>query len=130
MVAPFGVSRDSVQKLLGLAQHLGRIGTERITGQIIGAAHTAAVLGGATLICFRNRATAVKRAGEVLSGTLRLRASLLAIAGGQSSQVNARQGLWQGGRRLVVRSEEHTSELQSRFDLVCRLLLEKKKKDI
>src|SRR5699024_12112666 len=27
----------------------------------------------------------------------------------------------------IVRSEEHTSELQSRFDLVCRLLLEKKK---
>src|SRR5437868_9500558 len=28
----------------------------------------------------------------------------------------------------AARSEEHTSELQSRFDLVCRLLLEKKKK--
>src|SRR5207249_5285736 len=28
------------------------------------------------------------------------------------------------------RSEEHTSELQSRFDLVCRLLLEKKKKRV
>src|SRR5699024_11379406 len=28
----------------------------------------------------------------------------------------------------LKRSEEHTSELQSRFDLVCRLLLEKKKK--
>src|SRR6266536_6016439 len=28
----------------------------------------------------------------------------------------------------LVRSEEHTSELQSRVDLVCRLLLEKKKK--
>src|SRR5437868_13071667 len=27
---------------------------------------------------------------------------------------------------LEARSEEHTSELQSRFDLVCRLLLEKK----
>src|SRR5699024_12609921 len=27
----------------------------------------------------------------------------------------------------ALRSEEHTSELQSRFDLVCRLLLEKKK---
>src|SRR5207249_9016309 len=27
----------------------------------------------------------------------------------------------------LSRSEEHTSELQSRFDLVCRLLLEKKK---
>src|SRR5690349_22025038 len=29
---------------------------------------------------------------------------------------------------MVERSEEHTSELQSRRDLVCRLLLEKKKK--
>src|SRR5437867_10208351 len=28
--------------------------------------------------------------------------------------------------RAVVRSEEHTSELQSPYDLVCRLLLEKK----
>src|SRR5699024_11245303 len=28
----------------------------------------------------------------------------------------------------TIRSEEHTSELQSRFDLVCRLLLEKKKR--
>src|SRR6266481_9520204 len=31
-------------------------------------------------------------------------------------------------RRLCPRSEEHTSELQSQFHLVCRLLLEKKKK--
>src|SRR5438874_4862461 len=31
-------------------------------------------------------------------------------------------------RHRKVRSEEHTSELQSRRDLVCRLLLEKKKK--
>src|SRR5699024_11456424 len=31
------------------------------------------------------------------------------------------------GNLLPSRSEEHTSELQSRFDLVCRLLLEKKK---
>src|SRR5438034_2755180 len=29
---------------------------------------------------------------------------------------------------IVIRSEEHTSELQSHSDLVCRLLLEKKKK--
>src|SRR5690349_23647065 len=29
----------------------------------------------------------------------------------------------------ILRSEEHTSELQSRRDLVCRLLLEKKKKN-
>src|SRR5690606_39886926 len=32
------------------------------------------------------------------------------------------------GRAKAVRSEEHTSELQSRENLVCRLLLEKKKK--
>src|SRR5690242_602335 len=32
-----------------------------------------------------------------------------------------------GGRMLVKRSEEHTSELQSHVNLVCRLLLEKKK---
>src|SRR2546422_11588791 len=34
----------------------------------------------------------------------------------------------QRNRRREVRSEEHTSELQSRLHLVCRLLLEKKKK--
>src|SRR2546430_7306446 len=31
-------------------------------------------------------------------------------------------------RRMNMRSEEHTSELQSQSNLVCRLLLEKKKK--
>src|SRR5260370_31989153 len=35
--------------------------------------------------------------------------------------------LWMAGR---FRSEEHTSELQSHLNLVCRLLLEKKKKKI
>src|SRR5438309_9742323 len=36
---------------------------------------------------------------------------------------------WQGGHgdHQQMRSEEHTSELQSQFHLVCRLLLEKKK---
>src|SRR5690242_21172117 len=33
-----------------------------------------------------------------------------------------------GGRDGAARSEEHTSELQSHVNLVCRLLLEKKKK--
>src|SRR2546428_2936482 len=35
-----------------------------------------------------------------------------------------------GGPVVEGRSEEHTSELQSRSDLVCRLLLEKKKKTV
>src|SRR5260370_25476942 len=33
-----------------------------------------------------------------------------------------------GSFRRAIRSEEHTSELQSHLNLVCRLLLEKKKK--
>src|SRR5689334_24593800 len=35
---------------------------------------------------------------------------------------------WSPTRAVTRRSEEHTSELQSQFHLVCRLLLEKKKK--
>src|SRR5260221_1897355 len=34
---------------------------------------------------------------------------------------------WTSAASVVERSEEHTSELQSHSDLVCRLLLEKKK---
>src|SRR5699024_11568161 len=51
-------------------------------------------------------------------------------------QNNARYALISAGKdnpyghpgEKLLRSEEHTSELQSRFDLVCRLLLEKKKR--
>src|SRR5438034_6664899 len=37
------------------------------------------------------------------------------------------KNLKRGGSTCSIRSEEHTSELQSHSDLVCRLLLEKKK---
>src|SRR5206468_13046715 len=56
---------------------------------------------------------------------------------GMTADVKNRQTLWVllaiigalvVASFLVGRSEEHTSELQSRSDLVCRLLLEKKKK--
>src|SRR5207249_10441088 len=41
--------------------------------------------------------------------------------------IDSRTGFTEiGGLCTQMRSEEHTSELQSRFDLVCRLLLEKK----
>src|SRR2546422_5595493 len=39
------------------------------------------------------------------------------------------QGGWTSQHSRVIRSEEHTSELQSRLHLVCRLLLEKKKNE-
>src|SRR5207302_5337959 len=47
----------------------------------------------------------------------------------QFSALSARaQENFSGIREVLLRSEEHTSELQSRENLVCRLLLEKKKK--
>src|SRR3712207_7732842 len=53
------------------------------------------------------------------------RAGERALAGGGGDgRVTARRGAQAGD----LRSEEHTSELQSRQYLVCRLLLEKKKK--
>src|SRR2546429_5691458 len=42
-------------------------------------------------------------------------------------QIAERAGAQGVEDRCVIRSEEHTSELQSRLHLVCRLLLEKKK---
>src|SRR5438270_7809817 len=47
----------------------------------------------------------------------------------RSSYWHCRYSLWEAVQRClqVGRSEEHTSELQSQSNLVCRLLLEKKK---
>src|SRR5699024_12699804 len=57
---------------------------------------------------------------------------------GRFGQISEEEILWDLAERVagrmiaagmeIIRSEEHTSELQSRFDLVCRLLLEKKNK--
>src|SRR2546422_2214441 len=59
------------------------------------------------------------------------RAAQLFLLGGSGSSVALRgldPGLDPSAPRSIRRSEEHTSELQSRLHLVCRLLLEKKKK--
>src|SRR3989475_6182778 len=49
---------------------------------------------------------------------------------GESGRADRGGGRARRGQRLEEdRSEEHTSELQSQSNLVCRLLLEKKKKD-
>src|SRR5690349_23125106 len=45
-----------------------------------------------------------------------------------AASCTASSGICAPAPRPAARSEEHTSELQSRRDLVCRLLLEKKKK--
>src|SRR5438105_10765691 len=51
-----------------------------------------------------------------------------AHAGGIGGSRWCHQGVHLAAGAEQERSEEHTSELQSRVDLVCRLLLEKKKK--
>src|SRR5476649_2077464 len=62
----------------------------------------------------------------------RFRSAVLPRVGARQSSEDADGNLAAaarlGGRALRRRSEEHTSELQSHSDLVCRLLLEKKKK--
>src|SRR5207249_6180191 len=57
----------------------------------------------------------------------RINAGASLLGDGQSHSSAATACTTTAGARS--RSEEHTSELQSRFDLVCRLLLEKKKYD-
>src|SRR5206468_12713643 len=58
--------------------------------------------------------------------TARERRSLRTGQPAAMNSVGSGRGYWLPSNML--RSEEHTSELQSRSDLVCRLLLEKKKK--
>src|SRR5438034_5816479 len=57
--------------------------------------------------------------------------ALLAVAQGTEQEprfiVLEYRGAGDAAPPIVLRSEEHTSELQSHSDLVCRLLLEKKK---
>src|SRR5689334_24807284 len=63
--------------------------------------------------------------------TTLFRSSRLSRLSANLSQLHAgrrHRGAPLSGRRRQDRSEEHTSELQSQFHLVCRLLLEKKKK--
>src|SRR5207249_11257580 len=58
----------------------------------------------------------------------RRRSAVASISGGAKPRVLVYEPSGMPSHSSVNRSEEHTSELQSRFDLVCRLLLEKKKK--
>src|SRR5436309_4592386 len=77
---------------------------------------------------FRSNALAVRRPLEAGHARFHVGQLLrLAAAEAQQPQV-ALAGARRGESEPVARSEEHTSELQSRENLVCRLLLEKKKK--
>src|SRR2546422_10124224 len=78
-----------------------------------------------TLFPYTTLFRSARAAGAVLNGVL-IAVDFELVAGREhviwQGQICARQ------RAEASRSEEHTSELQSRLHLVCRLLLEKKKK--
>src|SRR5689334_24498226 len=78
---------------------------------------------------FRSVKAAAKRAGinDLAPHDLRRTCARLShLAGGELEQIQFL--LRHASVQTTERSEEHTSELQSQFHLVCRLLLEKKKK--
>src|SRR2546422_4017408 len=52
----------------------------------------------------------------------------LSVAAASDSRAGLAGPKFKAGVTRLIRSEEHTSELQSRLHLVCRLLLEKKKR--
>src|SRR5205807_8847016 len=60
---------------------------------------------------------------------LNTQANAVVLDGGESGLGNATLSAIENDRVRLGRSEEHTSELQSPCNLVCRLLLEKKKKE-
>src|SRR5689334_24816623 len=80
--------------------------------------------------------TTLFRSSEVLAPVSqeRLPACISCLCGLRTGRRKPRRPGWhprvhrESKQRLLHRSEEHTSELQSQFHLVCRLLLEKKKK--
>src|SRR6266849_9298410 len=76
-------------------------------------------------------ATGVVREALILSTCNRVEVYAIADVPGEARTATFRQLCRHRGvepASVETRSEEHTSELQSRVDLVCRLLLEKKKK--
>ena len=98
--------------------------------------HVSEVLGGRELALDLTAKIIPHRAQSSLPAMDQV-ANVIAIASGKggvgksTTAVNLALALQAEGARvgLLDRSEEHTSELQSRSDLVCRLLLEKKKKE-
>src|SRR2546427_2174864 len=84
-----------------------------------------------TLFPYTTLFRSVQEPGVALRDRRRVRRRLRlerARRGDRSRRVRVSRGADGKSARREVRSEEHTSELQSQSNLVCRLLLEKKKK--
>src|SRR5690242_21477209 len=70
----------------------------------------------------------VETAQALIAGAAEEQRILVSRGDRQRHRIKADRGAVVSG--VLIRSEEHTSELQSHVNLVCRLLLEKKKKKI
>src|SRR5437867_10956549 len=90
--------------------------------------HQYLMLYGFSTTCWRRRSLQ-----RVPPSTLQYSTRFAALSGVPVPRLTASNGsvptARHHARNSLVRSEEHTSELQSPYDLVCRLLLEKKKGD-
>src|SRR5699024_1419951 len=135
-------NRDARKEIHGLVDELNATGIGfRFSKDLV--LKTGLVLSGVPDVAFKVKnftAANMSRLDEMwdeIAGALRLAVGLLSDFGLSGGTLTAssiviplaqyvhHRGLDQSYRR----SEEHTSELQSRFDLVCRLLLEKKKEN-
>src|SRR5699024_12548944 len=91
-------------------------------------AYTTLSLHDALPICIRSARRSMFCAATALEALARiLSAWAVSVDAFFSAFWRSRLRRFSSSSRWRRRSEEHTSELQSRFDLVCRLLLEKKK---
>src|SRR2546427_2193304 len=80
---------------------------------VVAANYSLSLYDGSTVLCTTSDSNASIAAGSFIDATLTCTTGASVPAGFLG---------------IVLRSEEHTSELQSQSNLVCRLLLEKKKK--
>src|SRR5699024_8161428 len=122
-----GMGRGIEKELSGVGARAGAANGNGLGGKLwkglkVGAGVAGAAIGGVlagSIAKGFQRLSAIEQAEAKLSG---LGHSAQEVESIMDSALNAVKGTAYG----MGRSEEHTSELQSRFDLVCRLLLEKK----
>src|SRR5699024_10338896 len=116
--AVFSLQRLGIEAMpLHTVQFSNHTGYELFTGDIFSAEHLRSVVSGLEQNHILERIDAVLTGYLGSTETGDVVAEIVAKIRAKNPEL------------LYLRSEEHTSELQSRFDLVCRLLLEKKKQD-
>src|SRR5699024_11980513 len=101
------------------AQSIKLVGQNTLNGAITGA-----LLGGATMALQNSDDFAPLRVGVGVGTLYGIGLGIIDISRISKGQKFYLSGAFNDATNsAVIRSEEHTSELQSRFDLVCRLLL-------